>query len=92
MKESGTNVRKFGIRDKFSYMLGDVGCNLVFTLANSYLLVFYTYSNRLLQFSKRKFPNKPAIISQHLPGACLKKVFCNLPHHIFLTRLKLNTQ
>ena len=42
MKESGTNVRKFGIRDKFSYMLGDVGCNLVLTLANSYLLVFYT--------------------------------------------------
>ena len=58
----------------------------------TYLLVFYTYSNKLLQFSKRKFPNKPAIISQHLPGACLKKAFCNLPHHIFLTRLKLNTQ
>lgn len=42
MKESRTEVRKFGFRDKFAYMLGDIGCNLVLTLANSYLLVFYT--------------------------------------------------
>lgn len=42
MKQSGTNVKKFGMRDKLAYMLGDVGCNLVLTLANSYLLVFYT--------------------------------------------------
>ncbi len=34
--------RKFGIIDKCAYMLGDVGCNLVLTFANSYLLVFYT--------------------------------------------------
>lgn len=34
--------REFGILDKFSYMMGDVGCNMVLTLANSYLLVFYT--------------------------------------------------
>lgn len=42
MNQSNSEVRKFGIRDKFAYMLGDVGCNLVLTLANSYLLVFYT--------------------------------------------------
>lgn len=40
MKESGTNVRKFGIRDKFSYMLGDVGCNLVLTLQTAIFLYF----------------------------------------------------
>lgn len=40
MKEK--QVKPFGIRDKFSYMMGDVGCNMVLTLANSYLLVFYT--------------------------------------------------
>ena len=37
-----TQPRPFGIRDKFSYMMGDVGCNIVLSLANSYLLVFYT--------------------------------------------------
>lgn len=42
MNQSHSEVRKFGMRDKFAYMLGDVGCNLVLTLANSYLLVFYT--------------------------------------------------
>ena len=42
MNQKNSEVRKFGIRDKFAYMLGDVGCNLVLTLANSYLLVFYT--------------------------------------------------
>jgi len=35
-------MRKFGLKDKFSYMMGDVGCNMVLSLANSYLLVFYT--------------------------------------------------
>ncbi len=35
-------VRPFGILDKFSYMMGDFGCNAVLCLANSYLLVFYT--------------------------------------------------
>ena len=39
MNQKNSEVRKFGIRDKFAYMLGDVGCNLVLTLANSYLLV-----------------------------------------------------
>ena len=42
MKHESTEIRKFGMRDKLAYMLGDVGCNLVLTLANSYLLVFYT--------------------------------------------------
>ena len=36
------NVRPFGMKDKVSYMMGDLGCNLVLTLANSYLLIFYT--------------------------------------------------
>ena len=31
-----------GVKDKFGYMLGDVGCNMVLTLCNSYLLIFYT--------------------------------------------------
>ena len=42
MKQGTSEIRKFGMRDKLAYMLGDVGCNLVLTLANSYLLVFYT--------------------------------------------------
>lgn len=41
MKEQ-KKVRPFGVRDKFSYMMGDFGCNAVLCLANSYLLVFYT--------------------------------------------------
>lgn len=32
----------FGWKDKIGYMMGDVGCNLVLSMANSYLLVFYT--------------------------------------------------
>lgn len=35
-------IRPFGLRDKFSYMMGDIGCNMVLSLANSYLLVFST--------------------------------------------------
>lgn len=35
-------MRPFGLLDKLAYMMGDVGCNIVLTLANSYLLVFYT--------------------------------------------------
>lgn len=31
-----------GVKDKFGYMLGDVGCNMVLSLCNSYLLIFYT--------------------------------------------------
>lgn len=36
------SVRPFGMKDKAAYMMGDLGCNLVLTLANSYLLIFYT--------------------------------------------------
>lgn len=35
-------VRPFGFRDKFSYMLGNVGCDLMFFLSSMYLLKFYT--------------------------------------------------
>lgn len=37
-----TSVKPFGTKDKVAYMIGDVGCNMVLTMANSYLLVFYT--------------------------------------------------
>ena len=36
------SVRPFGMKDKAAYMMGDLGYNLVLTLANSYLLIFYT--------------------------------------------------
>ena len=43
MSKSQQNAeRPFGFMDKFAYMMGDVGCNSVLTLANSYLLVFST--------------------------------------------------
>lgn len=35
------NVRPFGAIDKWSYALGDLGCNMSFAL-NSYLMLFYT--------------------------------------------------
>ena len=35
-------THRFGLRDKFAYMMGDVGCNAVLNFANSYLLIFYT--------------------------------------------------
>ena len=34
-------IRPFGARDKWSYMFGDLGCNMSFAL-NSYLMLFYT--------------------------------------------------
>lgn len=34
--------RKFGLRDKVGYALGDVGSNLTLTMMQSYMLVFYT--------------------------------------------------
>lgn len=39
---SNRSTRRFGLRDKFAYMMGDVGCNAVLNFANSYLLIFYT--------------------------------------------------
>lgn len=35
-------VRPFGFRDKFSYMTGNIGCDLMFLLSTMYLLKFYT--------------------------------------------------
>ena len=43
MKQNETKaIRPFGMKDKCAYMMGDLGCNLVLTLANSYLLIFAT--------------------------------------------------
>ena len=36
------NVKPFGFQDKFSYMMGNVGCDLMFFLSSMYLLKFYT--------------------------------------------------
>ena len=33
--------RPFGAKDKWSYAMGDLGCNMSFAL-NSYLMLFYT--------------------------------------------------
>ncbi len=41
-KRSVFNVRKFGIKDKIGYMLGDLGNDFFFILASSFLMVFYT--------------------------------------------------
>jgi len=35
-------VRPFGIRDKIGYALGDLGCNLSFSLISAFMLDFYT--------------------------------------------------
>lgn len=35
-------LRKFGIRDKVGYALGDFGCNLSFSLITAFLLIYYT--------------------------------------------------
>lgn len=40
--EHTKEIRPFGWKDKIGYMMGDVGSNLVLSMANSYLLVFYT--------------------------------------------------
>ena len=46
MKEAGFEIRKearpFGIRDKVGYALGDLGCNLSFSLISAFMLDFYT--------------------------------------------------
>lgn len=34
-------VRPFGFKDKFGYMLGDFGCNMSFVFINSYMLLFF---------------------------------------------------
>lgn len=40
--ENNTQFRKFGFRDKVSYMVGNMGCDLMFMMASMYLLKFYT--------------------------------------------------
>lgn len=35
-------MKPFGFQDKFSYMMGNVGCDLMFFLSSMYLLKFYT--------------------------------------------------
>ena len=46
MEATGFNIRKdvrpFGIRDKIGYALGDLGCNLSFSLISAFMLDFYT--------------------------------------------------
>ncbi|CAM4428565.1 MAG: glycoside-pentoside-hexuronide (GPH):cation symporter [Paenibacillus macerans] len=42
IEQTGTQTRKFGFRDKFGYMLGDLGNDFFFMLVGSYLLVYYT--------------------------------------------------
>ncbi|MGN0521871.1 MAG: MFS transporter [Eubacterium sp.] len=34
-------VKPFGFKDKFGYMLGDFGCNMSFVFINSYMMLFY---------------------------------------------------
>ena len=46
MEATGFDIRKdvrpFGIRDKIGYALGDLGCNLSFSLISAFMLDFYT--------------------------------------------------
>ncbi len=41
-EEPNSNVRPFGWRDKFGYLLGDFGNDFFFLLVSAYLMVFYT--------------------------------------------------
>lgn len=41
-EKSNASQRPFGWRDKVSYMMGDVACNLVMLMASSYLIIFST--------------------------------------------------
>ena len=46
MEATGFDIRKdvrpFGIRDKIGYALGDLGCNMSFSLISAFMLDFYT--------------------------------------------------
>ncbi len=42
MKSVDTKPRPFGMRDKIGYAMGDLGCNLSFSLISSYMFLFYT--------------------------------------------------
>ncbi|MBP3888740.1 MAG: MFS transporter [Cellulosilyticum sp.] len=40
--ENTKQFRNFGVKDKLSYMVGNMGCDLMFMMASMYLLKFYT--------------------------------------------------
>ena len=40
--DNNIQVRKFGFKDKISYMIGSMGCDFMFFLSTMYLLKFYT--------------------------------------------------
>lgn len=40
--QKNVSVRPFGMRDKVGYLFGDLGNDLMFNFASSYILVFYT--------------------------------------------------
>ncbi len=42
MEKESTAVRPFGMRDKIGYAMGDLGCNLSFSLISNYMYLFYT--------------------------------------------------
>lgn len=42
MANNTKTIRPFGMRDKFGYMLGDVGCGFSFTLISGYMFIFFT--------------------------------------------------
>ena len=49
-KNNGQNVRKFGMRDKLGYTLGDLGCCCSEQFRAMYLSVFYTLILRVNPF------------------------------------------
>ncbi|AET58845.1 MFS transporter [Paenibacillus terrae] len=42
VEQSGAQIRTFGLRDKFGYLLGDLGNDFFFMLVGAYLMVYYT--------------------------------------------------
>lgn len=42
MQNTQNKVKPFGMQDKIGYAMGDLGCNLSFTLISSYMFLFYT--------------------------------------------------
>ncbi len=42
MESTVSKLRPFGMRDKIGYAMGDMGCNLSFSLVSSYMFLFYT--------------------------------------------------
>ena len=42
MTDTTKQTRPFGMRDKLSYALGDLGCNMSFALKSSIMVIFWT--------------------------------------------------